>query len=330
MSCLFVDLKVSPKVANLPRRQILGLYRIGSLATNLETMLEMHPQPLSFPLFAHLPQELRDLIWYFALPERSDSALYIYKPCNWILRRLTEGDDGYYESDDTLNLDLIFRDDLIDPVYFELPMAFVSHEARRIALAWTRKHDIKMQRTRGKIYPCCIQPFDAQSDALYISTKKWHEFLSESIERGFEPDLLGRQHGVVSDINHIAISEEVLRYQTEELAEIFVSHQNVHTILVVVDASSDLESAYTLREPGQSQWKYEPMEDSKLVWDCNKAVFMFERDASSELHRSRKLLEEVKEQLNNSMQQPHTEPQELEIRLVSAYRKQLDSTSLVG
>lgn len=89
-----------------------------------------------FPLFPALPFELRDRIWRNALPEPAGPALYLYrgKGC-WVARRLTESDPGYIAGSDELGFD--FRtDQLVYDNQFDVPLCFVNHEARRIALAW--------------------------------------------------------------------------------------------------------------------------------------------------------------------------------------------------
>lgn len=100
------------------------------------TMAATTPAITTFPLFSALPFELRDRIWREALPHPAGPALYFYpgRGC-WVSRPLTESDPGFMAGNDGLAFE--FRTDRLDhDNQFDLPLVFVNHEARAVALAW--------------------------------------------------------------------------------------------------------------------------------------------------------------------------------------------------
>lgn len=93
----------------------------------------------TFPLFSALPFELRDRIWREALPHPAGPTLYFYRGRGcWVPRLLTESDPGFIPGDDGLAFE--FRTDRLGhDNQYNLPLVFVNHEARKVALAWLRQ-----------------------------------------------------------------------------------------------------------------------------------------------------------------------------------------------
>ena len=92
----------------------------------------------TFPLFSSLPPEIRNQIWWEALPGDIGPALYFYRKRGcWESRRITTAVHGYQHADEDHNLALDFRLEMLDhDQQFDLPTFFVSLEARGITRAW--------------------------------------------------------------------------------------------------------------------------------------------------------------------------------------------------
>lgn len=179
----------------------------------------------TFSLFPSLAPELRDRIWRDAMPGKVGPALYFYRKGCWSPRHLLQSDEEYNPENDELNLNFEFRHDLLDVVQFKVPLFFVNHEARNIALAWVRAHGIEIRAREDRQFPVFVCPFDPTRDVLYIALDKWDEFLREPDDRCFQQDLLGQLVIVKSaNITRIAVPEALLRSEVATaLAEILVS-----------------------------------------------------------------------------------------------------------
>lgn len=103
----------------------------------------------TFPKFQKLPRELRDQIWQDSLPEKDKPALFSWKKGCWCPRRLQKYEPQWEPNED---LNLIFETcyGLLDHVQVEVPLFFVSWEARGIALAWMRKQNIALRFRKDK------------------------------------------------------------------------------------------------------------------------------------------------------------------------------------
>lgn len=174
-----------------------------------------------FPHFSNFPAEVRIQIWREALPHQMAPALHFYKPGCWCPRMLTESDEEWDRNNDELNLTLEFRYELLDHPYIEIPLVFVNHEARAIALAWMRNQgiethfrdddggndDSRQQQQRPIFF---VRPFDPLYDAVYVAPDQWNEFMFSSFEQGWKLDLQGKSVDVCSNITRIAVPEALL------------------------------------------------------------------------------------------------------------------------
>ncbi|KAF2876937.1 hypothetical protein BDV95DRAFT_601348 [Massariosphaeria phaeospora] len=132
-----------------------------------------------FPLFSALAAELRNQIWQEALPKNmKEPTLGLFKAGSWRIQG-AEPDLLLGFCCDSLNVDV------------EMPLAFVDHEARSIALAKIREHGLAIRARRNQ-YPILVRPFKPTVDALYVSLSALTNILVDLVDRTFEPDLIER------------------------------------------------------------------------------------------------------------------------------------------
>ncbi|KAK3682963.1 hypothetical protein B0T22DRAFT_472338 [Podospora appendiculata] len=227
----------------------------------------------TFPLFPFLPAELRDQIWNDALPGNAlpenfniRTFLSVYRKGCWQPRQLTAAEPGFDAANDENNLTLEFRHELLGGLQFEIPLAFVNHEARHVALAWLRclnefGFELTMRARDSSADTCAprdpvwARPFDLWWDALYIPADSWDDFLAEPVNRQFEPDLLERTVDVRPRIGSIAIWEALFRKEAENLAEILDYYGSLNTLYIVSDHEQLDEAEFPSADDGvRGEW----------------------------------------------------------------------------
>lgn len=236
--------------------------RMAARATKLST----------FPLFSSFPRELRDQIWHDALPDNVGPALYHYRKGCWCPRHLSRFDEGYDPENDENNLKFEFRHDLLDDIHFQIPLVFVNHEARLIALAWVREQGIEVRPSEDGQDLVSVRPFDLKRDALYIAFEKWDDFLREPAERQAQPDLFEHLVDIKTGVTRIAVPEALLRDEAASLPELFGYFFNTQTLLIVVNPQSDLQSTdneVRLRR----RWEFESIQGGGFFWDYDRGGF---------------------------------------------------------
>ena len=235
-------------------------------------------QPFTFPHFSDLPAEIRNQIWRNALPYQTGPALHFYKPGCWCPRQLTESDQRW-DPNDELNLDLEFRYDLLDHPHIKIPLVFVNHEARAIALAWVREQgiethfhdDSKQQQKRLDFF---VRPFNPMYDAVYVASDQWNEFMFSSFERSSEPDLLDKTVDVRPNITHLAVPETLLLRRDDgaggdPFSELFEYYWWVRVLFVVLGDARP--------EPGRL-WELDESTTygvRAIVWDAERGRFEY-------------------------------------------------------
>ncbi|KAI1088671.1 hypothetical protein F5B19DRAFT_411006 [Rostrohypoxylon terebratum] len=227
-----------------------------------EAETETQPNPTTFSLFSSLPPELRDQIWHDALPGDFGPAFYLYRKGYWRPRHLTESDEGYDATNDEHNLNFEFRYDLLDDVQFELPLAFVNREARRVALSWVRERGLKTRARGDSPYPLFQRPFDPARDALYVPLDKWDEFRCEPDDRLWEPDLYGRLVSIETEPTRLAIPEALFRREDAVISEMFRYFYHMRVLLVVVG-----EQPTPLPAEEAQWWEFESVPRGSFSWD---------------------------------------------------------------
>ena len=266
----------------------------------------------TFPLFSSLPPELRNQIWRNALPDKVGPALYFYRKGCWCPRRLAKSDKGYDPDNDEHNLNFEFRHDLLDDAQFEVPIVFVNHEARGIALAWVREQGIEIRPHANQQYPpVFVRPFDPMRDAVYIALDKWDYFLCEPYDRQFQPDVYEQLINIETDITRIAVPQALLQSEAATIPEIFLWFLNLKVLLIVVDAQPDLQSTDNDMKV-QRRWEIESTQGGAFFWNDDCGGFNFwdsEYIGDETLYR---LLKEATKGLGKRLAQYHTRSFEIQ------------------
>ncbi|KAF2148873.1 hypothetical protein K461DRAFT_271468 [Myriangium duriaei CBS 260.36] len=150
---------------------------------------EMASSSTSFPLFSKLPSELRIQIWRESLPDPVGQCLFKYDAQDshmfWKTRPISQELDGdLYGGHTAAAVVLEFCHENLRKHEFELPTAYVNHEARAVTLNWARDHGLSIQPEEEKTVfdlktmdPYYIRSFDPESDILYIDCEDWGDFL---------------------------------------------------------------------------------------------------------------------------------------------------------
>lgn len=190
--------------------------------------------PFTFPCFSNLPPELRNQIWNESLLEKDRPALFPYRNGCWSPIFLTESDKGYIANTDNIMLE--FCDALLEPIRVDVPVYFVSREARAAVLSWAQRQGVRIQfceKTRRHDF---ARLFDKEQDTLYVALSNFADFFVEPYNRMAEPDLFGRIVGSGPSLRHIAVPEALLQRMPGALEEIFEWFRGIEVIFIVVGA----------------------------------------------------------------------------------------------
>ena len=228
--------------------------------------------PFTFTLFPRLAPELRNKIWRNTLPDVGP-ALYFYKKGCWCPRRLSESDEGYNPENDELNLNFEFFHNLLYDTQFEVPLAFINHEARSIALDWARNRSMDLRPRKGGQHPVFVRHFDPARDVLYVALEDWNDFLYEADERMHQPDLEGEHLSCGSYITRIAVPEAVLQNKADTLTDIFRWFLGIEVLFVVIDTQPDLQSAD--KDMNLQQWWDFEKEGGAFYFHPDRVTFDF-------------------------------------------------------
>lgn len=225
----------------------------------------------TFPLFSHLPPELRTQIWRDALPDEELPALYPYKRGCWHPRWLSPSDEGYSPGPHP-NIWMEFRHDLLDNIQVELPLVFVNHEARSITLAWARQQNINIRFCESRQYHIFTRPFNPNRDALYIMPERLYDFYMETYDRMDQPDLF--DHFVTFPypfLYYFAVPEALLPADGDPLVEMFREFSCPKVLFVIVNTPPEFTDHELKVQP---QWGLErPEQGRALCWDPNRQCF---------------------------------------------------------
>ncbi|KAF2647378.1 hypothetical protein K491DRAFT_552009, partial [Lophiostoma macrostomum CBS 122681] len=220
-----------------------------------------------FSFFSALPPELRCLIWEEALPGEIAPAVFFFEPGCW--RREDEGSHPA----------LRFCHERLDRVPWEIALAFVNHEARRIALPWSQKQGLQL-RSCTSSDPVFVHAFRPASDALYIRPADWDLAITGIIDRIEQPDLVDQSVSTsVSSIPHIAMSETLFRNNVAFFQEILDSFNVPRILLVVFDSPLDPVSVERKDQNQigvqQRRWQLDGLCGGAFFWDNNLNRFHF-------------------------------------------------------
>ncbi|KAI1417260.1 hypothetical protein F5Y13DRAFT_152365 [Hypoxylon sp. FL1857] len=219
---------------------------------------------VTFSLFPNLPPELRDQIWREALPDDLGPAVFFYKIGCWRPRRLTESDEGYLPGhDDTNNMELRFCHNLLDDgARVNVPIFYVSREARRIALAWFHKEGVRIRSLEdGRLL--FVRPFDPQRDVLYVPDNRWRDFCAGGSDRFLESDMFDRSATIESEPERLAVSENLFAEdQFNWLPEAMGWHDHLRDVLVVQGEQPN-------QKQGLWRWELGGFPGVKYTWNDN-------------------------------------------------------------
>lgn len=214
-----------------------------------------------FPYFPKLPAELRDIIWREALPDEPAPALFFFKTGCWLPRGTAEPD-----------LTLEFQHDRLDPVEFEVALAFVNHEARGIAIAWIRERGFAMQLREDRD-PVGVRRFDPTIDALYVGINQWDDFHQDAYNRMAEPDLLDRAMDIVSSVRRIAMPEALVKSKMAVIPVFASDFLQVTELLVVVNPPTEAQLANDKENEALLHWTFTPTQGDAFFWNLSRNCF---------------------------------------------------------
>jgi hypothetical protein len=214
------------------------------------------PKPATFSKFSTLAGEVRNQIWYYALPtaEEIEPALTFFKPGCWRWQGVQP------------DLEFVFHHEFLE-VHVEVPMAFVNREARSIAVTRIRELGL-VTKSRRDHFPVFIRKFNPEEDAIYVKPGQLDDVIMDAHKPQYDPWVEGRQWGTFSRYRKIAMSQasflttlhvEGIQEEMEaleEMAELFQYACSVKDVLVIVDAPADLESVGDHDKDAKPLWKF--------------------------------------------------------------------------
>ncbi|KAF2150916.1 hypothetical protein K461DRAFT_313895 [Myriangium duriaei CBS 260.36] len=227
-----------------------------------------------FTLFPKLPPELRNQVWRAALPELIGPALYFWEPGHW--RKTWVISDN--EDDEKRIID--FRYDLLDDAHFDVPLAFVNHEARDIAVQWCFEHGIAIRQHATRPTLVFKRAFNPQSDALYMPV----DLLTDCIHEPYnlclqQPRWLNSDfYSCIPGQSCIAISEAVLSQDEMILID---SRYGAERINVIVNAPLDLQYADYITRKRYQRWEMDILPGGVIRFDTETCSFIRDGDETT-------------------------------------------------
>lgn len=234
-----------------------------------------------FSLFAHLPPELRNIIWEKALPRPLGPQLYCYRKGCWRPRYLTSEDNGFEPDSDGIHIAYEFRHEFLNPVRIDLPLFVVNREAHSIAAAWIRMQGLCLQ-LRSYERGTFARLFDPDQDTLYVPPNEWKTFMCEPTDRQFEPDLVNCGidcPGV--DFTRLAFPEAALGVEEGEdlLSTLFDWYDRIDQVYVLSGLEPNLQSTDE-NTSLQERYDMEDVPGPAYCWDGSR--FQWNRDRADE------------------------------------------------
>ncbi|KAK7433058.1 hypothetical protein QQZ08_000531 [Neonectria magnoliae] len=222
-----------------------------------------------FTLFSELPPELRNRIWREVLPEQDGPALYPFRTGCWRPRHLSASDEGY-DAHAGDNVILKFHYDLLKGGEVDVPLFFVSREARSIALGWLREQNIRVHFDKDGQCFSLTRPFDSMRDTLYIADSEFSDFCTEGSERLFEPDLVGLLVSSGPNLRRLAVSQGLLKSDAASLNDIFDWFGVIAVVFVIIDR----QPRFVLDDMQvQSRWELDSTKGRGFAWDLDAGNF---------------------------------------------------------
>ena len=204
-----------------------------------------------FAIFIKLPPELRLHTWCHALPSEDEfpnkdtHTLYTYRSGYWYLK---------IQHDKPLNLDWRLL-----KARAHMPLLFVNYEARSVALAWLRDHDMQLHECINQHYKAAairslIPKYDLRHDVIYLGKSVLDDFckepydLLEKLDLKNQEDLFhARKWKEFSRLSNMrfgnfAVSEDLLIKNARSLAKLFRMFSWPSVLYVIVNAPAAQET----------------------------------------------------------------------------------------
>ncbi|KAI1659502.1 hypothetical protein F4813DRAFT_335318 [Daldinia decipiens] len=260
----------------------------------------------TFFLFPEFPPELRWLIWREALPKHTGPSLFFFKQGCWRL----ELESHMLETGD---VEMCFDHELLDDdVQFDVPLFYVSQEARIVTLSWFREHGIKIKLDENG-HHIFSRSFNPRRDALYIMPERWH-----SLHQGNANDMEGEPFVIKSEPEHLAVSLRACLHPViiDMLPEAMWWYRKATEFLLIIGEEPD-------QQRGLGQWELTTLKEGVFIWNSDSGDFEFrgtggnnvENEAAYENVRDALRNEELLERLLD------LDIQTLEIRLALVIRR---------
>lgn len=222
-----------------------------------------------FSPFPRLPPELRNRLWRESLPDKDRPALFPYKEGCWCPYWAQDGDEKYQFDEGYDNVYFEFRQEMLDPIQVDVPLASVNREARSIALAWAAEQGIELSGQS------LIRRCQRSHDAMYIPHDKWSDFLEEPYERRSQPDLEGRTVSSGLTITQVAVPEELIRAQPDSLADLLDWLEQVRRVYIIVGEQPDFQ-----KDEGKEtvpRWQVNH-QSKRFIWNSRSERFISKGD----------------------------------------------------
>lgn len=237
------------------------------------------PSPSRFSLFTHLPPELRLQIWRESMPDMDGIGLHHYKKGCWNARRATKGESFERPADARADMEppvFEFQHGKLDAVQVDVPLAFVSREARGVALDWARSQGIEMRYCTEKKCHVFVHPFSLAQDALIIGMHQWEDFHIEPYERLVQPPLYGQPVIVNTEITRIALPQPTIWTDCYTVTDLFQWFPRLQVLYIVLDMQIDPTTERLMLQSDrkktknylqQRRWKVGDVQGKALVWN---------------------------------------------------------------
>ncbi|KAF7954878.1 uncharacterized protein EAE97_000137 [Botrytis byssoidea] len=224
-----------------------------------------------FPIFMKLVPELRSKIWLATLPDTIKPALFRYKKGCWHLLHLTKYDPcgQYNRRDDTKNMRLEFRHNMLGHVQIETRLVSVNHEAREVAVRWAQKKGFVVQRIEG--YPIMSCPFNPGRDILYIPHDEVATFMDEPIDILNKVDPANREPLPRTFVKNFAIMEvSMWTHGPAFLGRLFKHFVPIGMLVILIP--TELGTKFADRYLNlQERWEFR--KGGAWVWDNKKNLW---------------------------------------------------------
>lgn len=247
----------------------------------------------TFLLFRHLPREIRDRIWYLAMPHASEDTPAIFFHENRFLRpwQASPGDIAYHA--DYSNWYSRYFYEELDPVPVVMPLVYVNREAREAACFYAKELGYEVVRSQGEESrgaPIFARGMDRLKDILYFEPGGLEAMLINSFDELVQLNELHdqylnpTQYGICARGCTSDYLEEILQYPgdcdaiylfiPDDGAEEMKSEANTGNVSRRrVEAASFGGRTWAFNNQTR-QWKWTSEQHGEMPWseELNKAI----------------------------------------------------------